>query len=67
MPLPAAFTGDRTGSILHKLKDGKPALSFRAPAVHFSTHAPRSDEAGTPHYGHRLRATGLAGLTRPPG
>ena len=66
MPLPAACSGDRTNPILQKMKPVF-TLTFAVSAVH-SRHAPRSvDEAGFSPYGHRLRATGLAGHTRPPG
>ena len=66
MPLPAACSDDRTNPILQKMKP-RFTLTIAATAVH-SRHAPRSvDEADFSPYGHRLRATGLAGHTRPPG
>ena len=66
MPLPAACSGDRTNPILQKMKP-RFTLTITAPAVDFR-HAHRSvDEADFSPYGHRLRATGLAGHTRPRG
>jgi hypothetical protein len=67
MPPPAACSDDRTPPILHKLKR---RISFEVSTRRGYTfaNAPRSDdEAGFSDYGHRLRANGLAGLTRPSG